>query len=321
MLASRSKDGDVSQEPGAAGHSAMCLRLMRLFPRVIREMRRHQDRTTPTAAVPLGPRHVAALEQLRDGPMTVGDLAARLGLTISTVSGILAGLDLAGFIERAPDTADRRRTIVAIAHSQRATAEAWLDGVAAPLARVLARLAADERAAFLKAMDMLEAEFRSGGDDGTPGCPMAGGLVADGLAAGSLAAGEPAVDRLAADGIGGGRADELAGGGGLLRVGHPFRVGFGRAGRADGQPQRELDNERGQGPAGQHVGEPVEVTPHQGEADEEAQDHRCRPGGPPRAPGAVRDQQRGQQVAHRTRGGVAGRERTPATERDRAQPG
>jgi DNA-binding MarR family transcriptional regulator len=212
MPSTRSKDGDVSQEPGAAGHSAICLRLMRLFPRVIREMRRHQDRTTPAAAVALGPRHVAALAQLRDGPMTVGGLAARLGLTMSTVSGLLAGLDLAGFIERVPDPTDRRRTIVAIAHSQRATAEAWLDGVAAPLARVLARLAADERSAFLKAMDMLEAEFRSGGDDGTPGCPASAELAADGS------------------------EGDLAGGGGPLRFGHPFRAGPGQAGRRDSHP-------------------------------------------------------------------------------------
>jgi hypothetical protein len=40
--------------------------------------------------------------------------------------------------------------------------EEWLDGAAAPLARVLDRLADDERAAFLKAMDMLEAEFHRG---------------------------------------------------------------------------------------------------------------------------------------------------------------
>jgi DNA-binding MarR family transcriptional regulator len=277
----------------------MCLRLMRLFPRVIREMRRHQDRSTPPAAVALGPRHVAALEQLRDGPMTVGDLAARLGLTMSTVSGLLGGLDLAGFIERVPDPTDRRRTIVAIAGSQRATAEAWLDGVAAPLARVLARLAAEERSAFLKAMDMLEAEFRNGGDDSTPACPAA-----------------DQADQLTADGATG----DLAGGCGPLRAGHRSRVGFRRAGRAAGQPQRGHDNERGEGPAGQHVSEPVEVTPHQGDADEEAQDHRRRPGGPPPARGTAGDQQRGQHVTHRTRGGVAGGERPPATGRDGAQP-
>ena len=48
--------------------------------------------------------------------------------------------------------------------------EEWLDGAAAPLARVLDKLADDERAAFLKAMDMLEAEFRDG-DGQTAPCP------------------------------------------------------------------------------------------------------------------------------------------------------
>ena len=79
-------------------------------------MRRWQDRTAPPA--PLSPRHVAALEHLRGGDLTVGELAARLGLTMPTVSGVLADLDRAGFIERHPDPADRRRTIVAIIPAQ-----------------------------------------------------------------------------------------------------------------------------------------------------------------------------------------------------------
>jgi DNA-binding MarR family transcriptional regulator len=145
------------------GHSALCLRLMRVFPRVVRGMRRYQDQTTPQTPVPLGPRHVAALEQLRDGPLSVSTLAGRLGLTLSTVSGVLAGLDQAGFVERTPDEADRRRTIVAIRPSAQPVVQEWLDGVAAPLARVLDRLAADEREAFLKAMDRLDEEFQSGG--------------------------------------------------------------------------------------------------------------------------------------------------------------
>ena len=139
----------------------MCLRLMRVFPRVVRGMRRYQDQTTPRTAAPLGPRHVAALEQLRDGPLSVGALATRLGLTLSTVSGVLADLDRAGFVERTADRADRRRTIVQITPEARIAVQQWLDGAAAPLARVLDRLGADERAAFLKAMDMLEAEFRT----------------------------------------------------------------------------------------------------------------------------------------------------------------
>ena len=151
----------MTEEAGTSGHSAMCARLMRVFPRVVRGMRRYQDQTTPRTAAPLGPRHVAALEQLRDGPLSVGALATRLGLTLSTVSGVLADLDRAGFVERTADQADRRRTIVQITPEARIAVQQWLDGAAAPLARVLDRLGADERAAFLKAMDMLEAEFRA----------------------------------------------------------------------------------------------------------------------------------------------------------------
>ena len=161
LLVMTSKDDAAAEEAGTSGHSAVCLRLMRVFPRVVRGMRRYQDQTTPRTAAPLGPRHVAALEQLRDGPLSVGALATRLGLTLSTVSGVLADLDRAGFVERTADRADRRRTIVQITPEARAAVQQWLDGAAAPLARVLDRLGADERAAFLKAMDMLEAEFRT----------------------------------------------------------------------------------------------------------------------------------------------------------------
>lgn len=145
---------DVSQ------HSALCLRLMQVFPRVIRGMRRWQDGSAPLAPAPLGPRHVAALQQLRAGPVTVGKLASRLGLTLPTVSGVLADLDRAAFVERRPDPGDRRRTIVAIAPDKSAVISAWLDGAALPIARVLDKLTPGEQEAFLKAMDLLEAELR-----------------------------------------------------------------------------------------------------------------------------------------------------------------
>jgi DNA-binding MarR family transcriptional regulator len=155
----------VTAEPNVAGHSAACLRLMRLFPRVMRGIRRYQDQTVPQTGVALGPRHVAALEHLRERPLSVGALADQLGLSLSTVSGVLADLDQAGLVERSADQADRRRTIVQIRPEARRAAEDWLDGASAPLARVLDRLDTDERAAFIKAMDMLEAEFRTTGAD------------------------------------------------------------------------------------------------------------------------------------------------------------
>jgi DNA-binding MarR family transcriptional regulator len=155
----------VIDDIGDSGHSMLCLRLLQLFPRVTRAMRRHQDRAAPGIPAPLGPRHIAALQHLLGGPLTVGTLAAALGLTLPTVSGVLADLDRAGLIDRHPDKADRRRTIVAISDARRPLIEQWLDCAAAPLARVLDRLAPAERAAFLKAMDMLEAELR---DPDTP---------------------------------------------------------------------------------------------------------------------------------------------------------
>jgi DNA-binding MarR family transcriptional regulator len=133
---------------------------MQLLPRVSKGMRRWQDRAAPQTPAPLGPRHVAALQQLRDGPLTVSELASRLGLTLSTVSGVLADLGRAGFVDRQPDPADRRRTIAQIPPDQAALVMEWLDGAASPLARVLDKLAPSEQAAFLKAMDMLETELQ-----------------------------------------------------------------------------------------------------------------------------------------------------------------
>jgi DNA-binding MarR family transcriptional regulator len=134
---------------------------MQLFPRVSKGMRRYQDRAAPQTPAPLGPRHVAALQQLRGGPLTVGELAARLELTLPTVSGVLAELDRAGFVIRHADPADRRRTIVQITPAQDALIRQWLDGAANPLARVLDKLAPSEQQAFLKAMNMLEDELHS----------------------------------------------------------------------------------------------------------------------------------------------------------------
>lgn len=151
-------DRVIADGAGGSEHSALCLRLMQLFPRVIRGMRRWHERSALVPS-PLSPRHVAALEQLRDGPLTVGELAARLGLSLPTVSGVLADLDRADLVERHPDPADRRRTIVQVSPGQAGLISRWLDGAAKPLARVLDKLTPSEQEAFLKAMNLLETEL------------------------------------------------------------------------------------------------------------------------------------------------------------------
>ena len=73
---------------------------------------------------------------------------------------MLADLDRAGLVERRPDPADRRRTIVQIIPGQATVISHWLDGAAKPLSRVLDKLTPTEQQAFLKAMDLLETELR-----------------------------------------------------------------------------------------------------------------------------------------------------------------
>ena len=158
----------MADETVGSQHSVLCLRLMQAFRSVSRGMRRWQDVAAPPATAPLSPRHVAALEQLLDSPVTVSELAARLGLTLPTVSGVLADLDRAGFIERHPDPADRRRTIVGVIPAKAALIGEWLDGAARPLARVLDKLSPSEQDAFLKAMNLLETELH-GQDARSPG--------------------------------------------------------------------------------------------------------------------------------------------------------
>ena len=149
----------MTEQAGSSEHSVLCLRLMQMFPRITRGMRRWQNQVSPMAQAALSPRHGAALEELRDGPLTVGELAERLGLTLPTVSGVLADLDRAGYVERQPDPADRRRIIAQIAPAKASLITQWLDGAASPIARVLEKLDAAEQETFLRAMTLLESEL------------------------------------------------------------------------------------------------------------------------------------------------------------------
>ena len=142
-----------------------CLRkLVQLFPQVSRGLRRRQvPRSVDDAA--LGPRHGAALSLLRErGPMSVGEIARELGLTLATVSGIITDTERAGFVERSPDPGDRRRTIVSLVPGQCAAVSAWIESASAPMERALDRLSPDERASFVKAMTYLEAELSAESD-------------------------------------------------------------------------------------------------------------------------------------------------------------
>lgn len=180
---SRADLGVDGRPGGVESHETLqqCLgKLVQLLPQVARGLRR--TTLPPTGAgTRLGPRHGVALSLLSSrGPLTVGQLAAELGLTLPTVSGIVADVELAGFVRRAPDPADRRRTVVSLAPQQDRALGAWLRETTAPMERTLDKLSPDERAAFVKAMTYLQAELDSGADacPAAPPCPQTETLAA-----------------------------------------------------------------------------------------------------------------------------------------------
>ncbi len=74
----------------------------------------------------LAPRHVPALLTLAiGGPLSVSDLAKRVGLGLPTTSTIVGELSRAGLVERAEDENDRRRTIVRLHGDQEAAMTEW----------------------------------------------------------------------------------------------------------------------------------------------------------------------------------------------------
>ena len=80
-----------------------------------------------------------------NGPMTVGELGRDLGLSHSTVSGIVDRLEARGLVERTADSADRRYTRIAVTRA----VERYMEEItSAPTARLVTALRAatpDER--------------------------------------------------------------------------------------------------------------------------------------------------------------------------------
>jgi DNA-binding MarR family transcriptional regulator len=107
----------------------------------------------------LGPRHMPALLAVAAaGPLSVSELARRLGLGLSTTSAIVGQLSRAGLLERAEDEADRRRTIVRLNDEDREIIGAWAEQALAPLRGTLERLSPQARAHFMEGWRILHEE-------------------------------------------------------------------------------------------------------------------------------------------------------------------
>jgi len=117
----------------------------------------------------LGPRHMPALLAVAAaGPLSVSELARRMGLGLSTTSAIVGQLSRVGLLERAEDETDRRRTIVRLHGDYAEVIGDWLGRALAPLRGTLERLPAAARAQFMEGWRILHEEAtRAAGDGGT----------------------------------------------------------------------------------------------------------------------------------------------------------
>ena len=107
----------------------------------------------------LGPRHFPALiAVMLSGPLSVSELARRLGHTLPTTSTIVGQLSRAGLLDRAEDENDRRRTIVRVHDEHAEQITAWAQQTLAPLRITLARLAPQAREHFMAGWRILHEE-------------------------------------------------------------------------------------------------------------------------------------------------------------------
>jgi DNA-binding MarR family transcriptional regulator len=114
----------------------------------------------------LGERHFPPLIVLSfEGPLSVSELADRIGLTVSTTSLLVGELSRAGLVDRREDERDRRRTIVSLTEEIRKMAEPQIQEHVQPFKRTLERLSPAARAHFMEGVRVLNDEsggFRSG---------------------------------------------------------------------------------------------------------------------------------------------------------------
>lgn len=105
---------------------------------------------------PLGRRHVGVLAHIgSEGPQTVSEIAATVGLSLPAVSKLTRELEDHGLVERREDPADRRRTLVDLGPTTAKHVKSWLARRDEPLEKALAALDDKERAAFLKGLSAL----------------------------------------------------------------------------------------------------------------------------------------------------------------------
>jgi len=125
----------------------------------------HASRLVTDGFAAVGARgyHYRMLATLREtGPASQADLGRRTGIHFSDVVATLNELTDGGYVERAPDPADRRRNVVTITERGERRADELLERARAIQDELLAPLSPAERATLAGLLDRVLTHLRAG---------------------------------------------------------------------------------------------------------------------------------------------------------------
>jgi DNA-binding MarR family transcriptional regulator len=152
--------GVTNQVPEAEGLTdvELAARLRMTLGRLGRRVRQHGPQTLTSSQAST----LASVDAL--GPVRLGDLASHEGVTAPTQSRLVASLENHGLLRRAPDSDDRRATLLAITAQGRRQLEHLRNERSAFLVEQLGTLSPEHRAALVAALDALETLAESPSD-------------------------------------------------------------------------------------------------------------------------------------------------------------
>jgi DNA-binding MarR family transcriptional regulator len=131
--------------------------LLLVMPRLVGRVKRLPP-PEQLRSLDLAPRHLSMLSLLLlDGPLTVSELAATLGVAPTTVSLIVSDLSRKGVLVRREDDADRRRRIIDISAASRPAISEWLSPGAHAWRHALAPLSPAQQRMFVDTLLRYEA--------------------------------------------------------------------------------------------------------------------------------------------------------------------
>jgi DNA-binding MarR family transcriptional regulator len=152
-VANRAEVKDDPASPGSSpsgdGHQ-----LTEAVTRLRRSLRASIRTDFPWEALPMA--QVELMQTLaEDAPARVSDLAERLNLANSTVSGLVSQMIGTGLVIRETDSADRRAAVVTLSAAGRQELAGWQDAHEQRIGAALDRLAPADRAAVTRALPAL----------------------------------------------------------------------------------------------------------------------------------------------------------------------